>query len=319
MVESLLRSTSIRHGEKYKSILEQLQSINVSIESFQQHVPLFPEEEEENTHGEMKSNLMQLIEMIPEYRFDKAPLRIVSVCASIVYAFSTRFVPSTFGWTYFMVGFCVNFTLALLGFSIMLECICQLSRKYNEAVWFRSICSKQLAQAKQLPYLDISKSWENLLGWLSLRSYLCQRDASHGRINTEIVISTVFVILVPLWLGIIAEITLFESGQLLGFLAMGICLCLSLGIFLLVVVWQITRTQRLYKDVDMLLLAKIRLYQEQPGSNLLLPLEDLIRLFQSSQDDGIVIRVFGLSVNDRVLTLLLGMLASLVSSTIGLL
>jgi hypothetical protein len=41
-----------------------------------------------------------------------------------------------------------------------------------------------------VPFLDLAQSWDNLLGWLALRSYLLMRAKQpQSRVNAEIVLS----------------------------------------------------------------------------------------------------------------------------------
>ena len=135
---------------------------------------------------------------------------------------------------------------------------------------------------------------------------------------------------------------------------MAFFLCLVFGIYLLGSVWQAARTQRLYRDLDPLLTAQIQLHvergmhQEAPAGkttslgltsdlfgdpvpplgnkrfgnrqqidDYLQTLTLVSQLFERAQEDGALLKLFGLPLNEKAVGVMMGFLASTASTGIG--
>lgn len=248
-------------------------------------------------------------------------LRVAAVCAALLYGASASIARAVFalpaqGFALGVLGFACNALLGAVCLLVLVDSTAVLRERLDDAMWFRGLTSR--AHRGPARVLSLS-SMRNLTGWLALRAHLISRRG-HGRVNTEIVLCAAFGLLVPLWLGVALE-ALLGGDQLSEYLAMAMSLCLLIGGFVLGTVWHAARTHRLYRDIDTLLLAKIEtrahFFDDAESAQLIAILDDIARLFQRAQEEGTLLRIFGLPVDEKAVGLVLGLLASSLSTAIG--
>jgi len=220
-----------------------------------------------------------------------------------------------------IIGVLVNATLALISLNVLLDCMEVLRDRMLDAAWLRTLLSHTHSNPRE--YLSIT-DWDNLMGWLTLRAFLASRRGI-GRVNVEIVLCATFLVFIPLWIGVALEV-LLNGEQFSEYVAMTTALCILLGAFLLGTVWHAARMQRLYRDADAFTLAKIELRgrivrgeveESTHTASLIATYDDLSRLFTRAQEEGTLLRIFGIPLNEKVVGLLLGMIASSLSTAIG--
>lgn len=201
----------------------------------------------------------------------------------------------------------VNAVLCFVSLSVVGKTLLQLHRRVQVAQEFRQLTSSSEN------YLDLAHSWQNVIGWMSLRTYLITRSRqSQTRVAAEIVLSAAFVVLIPLWLSLLAQLFLEEINEL-TVLSFFICLCL--GLFLLVAVSRASQVQKLYRDTMPLKTAQLRALTNE-SATLCKQLKTLDRIL-SLQEEGILFVVFGVPLNERAVMWMLGYIATVISTGIS--
>jgi hypothetical protein len=201
----------------------------------------------------------------------------------------------------------VNATLCFVSLSVVGKTLLQLHRRVQVAQEFRQLTSNSEN------YLDLAHSWANVIGWMSLRTYLISRSRqTQTRVASEIVLSAAFVVLIPLWMSLLAQLFLEEINELT---VLSFFICLSLGLFLLIAVSRASQVQKLYRDTMPLKTAQLRALDKQ-STTLCKQLKTLDRIL-SLQEEGILFVVFGVPLNERAVMWMLGYIATVISTGIS--
>lgn len=246
---------------------------------------------------------------------------LISLLGSALYTI----VPWFFGleltaWN--ICGLLVNFSLCLVALLMISKTLLQLYQRLLVAREYQ-----QLTIRRNDYYLDLSHSWENVVGWLSLKSYLLTRSRQpQTRLATEIILSAVFLLLLPLWIMLIFELFI---GRFTESSALSLCICTLLGVFLLASVYQASAIQKIYRDTMPLKSAQLRaLLREKDqlkhtgeplfhDSQLMERFVSELKLLESilgNQQEGVLFFVLGIPINERMVMMMLGFLASVLST-----
>ena len=246
----------------------------------------------------------------------------VALLASLLYALVPTLVSLSFDG-FSACGLLVNWTLCFVALSAIGKTLLQLHERLLVARAYHGLTGRH-----DEIYLDLAIGWNNVLGWLSLRTYLLSRSRQpQTRIAAEMVLSTAVLLLGPVWLVLIAQMLLGQFGEAS---ALSLCICGILGLFLMGAVQQAAALQRVYRDTLPLKTAQLRVLTRQEQrlvetqeplfhddsvqSKRFLEQLKLLDSIAGEQEEGILFCVLGMPLNEKAVMVMLWFLASVVSS-----